>query len=403
MNTINKEIIAEAEIYASELIKQNKNTKNLFYHTIKHTQNVVEAVKKIGLGEGLDENSIQLLTYCAWFHDVGYSSDCANHEEVGVKMAIGFLKEKNIDPKQLDTIKNCIMSTRWPQAPKDHLSKVLCDADMVHLAEPNYPETAEQLRQELIHLKDQNIKKLQFHVMNSVFFNHHSYFTDYGRKTFEEGKQKNLLFLNEKVDKLINKKSEKAIVDLTKENQKLKQKAEKSKGYSRGVESMFRLTARNQISLSAIADNKSNILITVNSIIISVGLSVLVSRFDESPKLIIPTLIFLAFSLTTIIFSILSTRPNISKGKFTKEDIKENKVNLLFFGNFYNMKYEEYDWAIQELMTNDDNLYSTMTKDQYFLGKVLAKKYKLLRISYNVFMFGIIISVIAFILAHINI
>ncbi|NQU84982.1 MAG: phosphohydrolase, partial [Mariniphaga sp.] len=95
----------------------------------------------------------------------------------------------------------------------------------------------------------------------------------------------------------------------------------------------------------------------------------------------------------------LSTIPNISSGKFTKEDIKQNKVNLLFFGNFYKMNYEEYKWAVEELMKNDEFLYSTMIKDQYSLGKVLAKKYKLLRIAYNVFMYGLILSVIAFVLA----
>jgi len=129
----------------------------------------------------------------------------------------------------------------------------------------------------------------------------------------------------------------------------------------------------------------------------------LVSRFEEVPSIIIPTIIFILFSLITIVFAILSTRPNISSGTFTKEDIRQNKVNLLFFGNFYNMELDDYEWAIEELMKNDENLYSTMIKDQYFLGKVLARKYKLLRIAYSIFMFGIIISVLSFVLAFVNI
>jgi len=180
-------------------------------------------------------------------------------------------------------------------------------------------------------------------------------------------------------------------------------KKEKKKKYGRGVESMFRVTARNQISLSAIADNKSNILITVNTLILSIALTVLISRFEEVPNIILPTLIFITFSLITIIFAILSTRPNISSGRFTKEDITSKNVNLLFFGNFYDMKIEEYEWAIEEMIMDDEYLYSTMIKDQYALGKVLAKKYKLLRIAYNIFMFGIIISVASFILAFLNI
>jgi len=182
-----------------------------------------------------------------------------------------------------------------------------------------------------------------------------------------------------------------------------KTKKAKPKGLSRGVESMFRNTARMQINLSSIADNKSNILISVNAIIMSISMTVMVTRFDEMPNIIIPTLTFLLFCLVTIVFAILSTRPNISSGTFNKEDIKQNKVNLLFFGNFYNMELDDYEWAIGELMKNDDNLYSTMIKDQFFLGKVLAKKYKLLRIAYNVFMFGIIISVFAFVFAFINV
>ncbi|NOX48892.1 MAG: hypothetical protein GXO89_18180 [Chlorobi bacterium] len=178
-------------------------------------------------------------------------------------------------------------------------------------------------------------------------------------------------------------------------------KQKKAKGYSRGVESMFRNTARMQINLSSIADNKSNILISVNAIIISITMTVLVSRFEETPNIIIPTLIFLSFSLVTIVFAILSTRPHVSPGTFRKKEIKQNKVNLLFFGNFYNMELEDYEWAIGEIMKNDDNLYSMMIQDQHSLGKVLAKKYKLLRIAYNVFMFGIIISTLSFVLAFI--
>ena len=180
---------------------------------------------------------------------------------------------------------------------------------------------------------------------------------------------------------------------------KAEKELKKGKGYSRGVESMFRLTARNQISLSSIADNKSNILISVNAIMLSVIGSLLVRKFGDNEAIIFPTIIFLGSCLITIVFAILSTIPNISSGKFTKEDIKQNKVNLLFFGNFYKMDYKEYEWAVEELMKNDEFLYSTMIKDQYSLGKVLAKKYKLLRIAYSIFMYGLIISVIAFVLA----
>ncbi|MEM0933297.1 MAG: Pycsar system effector family protein, partial [Bacteroidota bacterium] len=83
-------------------------------------------------------------------------------------------------------------------------------------------------------------------------------------------------------------------------------------------------------------------------------------------------------------------------GKFTKQDVTEQKVNLLFFGNFHKMSLNDYEWALQELVKDKDYVYSSLTKDLYFLGLVLNKKYKILRLTYNIFMIGMIISVIAF-------
>ena len=89
----------------------------------------------------------------------------------------------------------------------------------------------------------------------------------------------------------------------------------------------------------------------------------------------------------------------MSQGKFTKEDVANKKVNLLFFGNFHKMKLEEFEWAMTEMMQDRDYLYSSLTKDLYFLGLVLNRKYNLLRVTYTVFMIGIVVSVICFAVA----
>lgn len=161
---------------------------------------------------------------------------------------------------------------------------------------------------------------------------------------------------------------------------------------------MFRVTLKNHITLSNIADTKANILLSVNAIIVSLVLSNLVSKLDNPSNeyLIVPTIIFVAFTVASIILSILATRPNVTSGKFTKEDVANKKVNLLFFGNFHKMKLDEFEWAMGEMMQDRDYLYSSMKKDLYFLGKVLDKKYKILRLTYTVFMVGIIVSVTAF-------
>lgn len=394
MNKIDIDLIKEAGIYVSKLLEEKLPDK-IEFHTIDHAKCVVDNSEFIGRQSGLTEDEINIVKLCAWFHDTGYILKVEGHEEESAKIAAKFLISKGVDEDIINQVKNCILATRTPQQPKDLISKVLCDADLMHLSEDNYFERIEKMRQEWSNFLEKKIGTRKFHKISLAFFKTHEYHTDFAKKELQPKKEKNLQLLQKEIYMLEQEKEKKLL--------ETKAKKVKPKGYSRGVESMFRNTARMQINLSSIADNKSNILISVNAIIISISMTVLVTRLDQMPEYVIPTLIFLLFCLVTIVFAILSTRPNVSSGTFTKEDIKQNKVNLLFFGNFYKMELDDYESAIGELMKNDDNLYSTMIKDQYFLGKVLAKKYKLLRIAYNVFMIGIIISVLAFVLAFIGV
>lgn len=190
------------------------------------------------------------------------------------------------------------------------------------------------------------------------------------------------------------------IVNLEKEEPKKKKKS-KDDRYERGVETMFRTTLSNHNNLSRFVDNKANIILSVNAIIISVSLSTIVPKLDSpsNSHLIIPTLVLIISSLISIIFAILATRPRVTKGSFSRTEVEDKQVNLLFFGNFYKMPYEEYNWAMNELMKDKDYIYNSMIKDLYHLGIVLEQKYRLLRNTYNVFMVGIIASVLAYLIA----
>ena len=157
----------------------------------------------------------------------------------------------------------------------------------------------------------------------------------------------------------------------------------KEESPEKGIQTAFRVTLRNHLKLSDIADTKANILLSVNAIIISLALSNLIPKLDNPSNtyLIYPTLIFLFFSIASMMLSVLATRPNVTSGEFTRKEIEEKKVNLLFFGNFHKMPLEEYRWAMNELMNDKEYIYDTMIKDLYFLGKVLNRKYKILRIT----------------------
>ena len=189
--------------------------------------------------------------------------------------------------------------------------------------------------------------------------------------------------------------------------EKIKAKTTKTtynKKADKTVETMYRVTLRNHIKLSAIADSKANILLSVNAIILSLALSSLFPKLDKADNhyLITPTIIFLLTTVISIIFAILSTRPKVTSGTFSQQDVDNKKVNLLFFGNFHKMPLQTFDDSMFALIDDREYLYKSLNKDLYFLGVVLARKYKLLRITYTIFMTGIILSVLSFGFAFYN-
>jgi hypothetical protein len=261
------------------------------------------------------------------------------------------------------------------------------------------------MRKEVEEITNTKISKDDWRNKTIEFMESHKYHTDYARLLLNDPKQKNLNELKEKSESKFQHSlppTESLVVPnnrTERKQQEEKRSKDKNDKPERGVETMFRVSSSNHQRLSDMADNKAHIMITVNSIILSAVISLLLRKLDENTYLMIPTFMLLTASLTTIIFAILATRPTIPNGFFSKKDIEEKKVNLLFFGNFYRMSLPDYKEGMEKMMDDKDYLYGSLIMDGYAQGIILGKKYRLLRISYNVFMFGLILSVIAFIIA----
>jgi hypothetical protein len=180
-----------------------------------------------------------------------------------------------------------------------------------------------------------------------------------------------------------------------------KMNKERDKRPDRGVELMFRIASNNNQRLSDMADNKAHIMISVNSIMLSAIISLVLRKLDAYDYLAYPTYLILCVSIVTIIYSILATRPSLPKGSFSRHELEERKVNLLFFGNYYKMSLDDYTFGMEQVMNDTAFTYKTLIKDVYSQGRVLGRKYKLLRIAYNIFMYGLIASVLAFVAASI--
>ncbi|HVK96703.1 MAG TPA: Pycsar system effector family protein [Flavisolibacter sp.] len=404
MNESNEQLLTAARTYVTDIFK-NRVRPAFVFHNLEHTEEVVEACSHIADYHQISEEDRLVLLLAAWFHDTGYSSGQAEgHEEASIEIAIEFLESRHLGENLIQRVASCIKATRMPQSPITEIEKILCDADLFHLSTDDFKPRNQLLKQERESLIGQKIDKKVWRKNNIQFLESHQYFTDYGKNVMEPRKQENLATLLKKKnkDKKVEKEDpEEAFPYTTPEVTKSDQK-EVDKNTSRGIQTMFRTTANNHIELSSLADGKANIMISVNAIIISVVLTVLLVRLPFYPQYMIPTIILVAGCLGAMIFAILATRPSVNIGRFTEEDIRSKKANLLFFGNFFNMRLDQYEWGMNEMLKDNDYLYKSMIKDIYFLGVVLAKKYKFLRIAYTIFMWGLIAAVIAFAVATIT-
>lgn len=382
-------ILDNAKNYV-EILFKDKLSSVYFYHNFIHTAYTVNKAEEIMKHTPVSEEDQEKVLVALWFHDTGYIECAMNHEERGVEIMKSFLQKENYPESYISDVEKLILATKITYVPQNLLEKIVKDADFSHFAGHDYNDISDALRKEW---ELTNVKCFSNEEWNAgnldMLKNKHTFYTDYAKENWEPLKKKNI----KKIEKKLGKEEEKKeTTDAKSENKKDKEKSDRS------VDTLFRVTLNNHTRLSDIADSKANILLSVNAVIISVCLSVLVPKLDapKNSHLILPSFILLLSSVLTIVFAILSTKPNVTKTTFTSQDIVNRKVNLLFFGNFQQMLFDDYQNAMRDLIKDRDYIYDSMVKDLYYLGKVLDRKYKLLSITYKIFMAGIIISVLSF-------
>lgn len=445
-------ILQETRQYAEGIFSTKLNPSFVF-HNAAHTEGVVRACEEMADYYQLSDEDRLVLLLAAWFHDTGYSyGEAEKHEEASMAIARQFLQRiPSLSPALTERVVAAIAATRMPQSPANLIGEILCDADLSHLGTGDFKTRSKLLRKEINGSGKTHYDKEEWNAKNIEFLRSHRYFTSYGRERLEPVKQSNLQELEgkypvspEKSDhgvhtgkdlpeistlaetdghagevglsqvrpgpisspadpveepgRKAHKKGDKGKKDDAEKTDKADKsdKSDKAEKSERGITTTFRITSSNHSNLSHMADNKAHILISVNSIIISIIISLLIRHLQDHHNLIIPTTILMFVSVITMVFAILATRPNVSHGIFTAEDVKNRKVNLLFFGNFFNMSVTEYGEAMKEMIGDRNYMYDNIIKDIYYQGIVLARKYKYLRIAYTIFMYGIIVSVLAF-------
>lgn len=382
-----EDLIPEAATYVYDLFKEHLPA-TIVFHTYRHTVDVADTAAKIARKSELDEAAQALIVLAAWFHDSGFTERYEDHEAASARIARRFLVDQGLPEADVETVERLILATRPDHAPEDLPERVLRDADISHIGKRKFDTYSALLREEWAQHHEQAFSDREWLERQMAFVSKHDFATAYARDQYGDRRRKNLRDLRRQLAEALD--AEKGRVTPSDEEVP-----------KRGRETLFRSTYRTHINLSAIADAKANIMISINAILMSIIVSFVSTRFSSQEVvqmwLMIPAGTLLVFCLGAIIYAILSARPKVTSEVFTLEDVRKNRSNLLFFGNFVNMPLDKFTLGMREIIEDYDMLYDSMIHDLYGLGLVLQKKYKMLWISYTVFMVGLSISVVLFI------
>jgi len=170
----------------------------------------------------------------------------------------------------------------------------------------------------------------------------------------------------------------------------------KKKKLSRETVNVFRTTQRNNIDLTGIADNKANVLLSVNAIMLTFIIPLVLGNIDYivDKYLYIPLIIFAATCFTTIYMAAHVLKPSDFDRKRHSLDPKV-KSSPFFFGNFYKMEVDEYYAFLREGLADENFVKAHLAQDLYYIGRRLGQKMAHIRIAFNLFIVGIFLTLIS--------
>lgn len=374
-----------AEEYVFESLKKNLPN-HIYFHNSGYTEQVYTAAKKLVNAAGLNQADKEILLLASLFHGTGYTENSKNYWNNSAANAARFLKGNKASEGLIKRVADLIQLLNKTAQPKDELGKLFLDACDSYLGSKKFIKRIRRLQKEKEEQKGEKTTILNWQKEQLKKLNNHFFYTNLGEELFGKRKLKNI----EKL-KRAHKNS-------------LKIKAEREKRTSvsanSGARTLFKTALRNHIDLTSIADQKANMMLSINALIITIGLPAFATYLSGTSYLIIPAIIFLLTSVVTMIIATLSTRPVRTNGETDMSKLLSGKTNLFFFGNFYKLSRDDYEKGIKTIVADRDYLDTSFINDLYFLGIALGDKFRLLRICYGVFVIGVSLSLLAFIITY---
>ncbi len=379
---------AEAKRFALQWFRHHGQSRLLF-HNYRHTALLVQLIEQLAEAEALPENERDACLIAGWLAFTGHALDYGNPTTGALKALSAFEKECNTP---LPLTRLCLQQGRQADAQGPRATQLFADAlNGLYCAQEDF-KTANALRlaeRELMTNSTlapavwrrqlwQELMEVRWH-------------TEAAHALFAAHLARHIQTLKERLAR------DKYVPPDTDEPDQLFQGFERNVPGS-AIQTYLRSAYRTQINLSAIADNKAHIMISVNAILISILISVLSYRniTETNPMILMPAVIFLVTGLVSLTFAILSARPKVTRLPHKHAQADQLKRHLIFFGNFAALEEAEFEKMMDSVLRHGELLYGNMVRDLYHLGRVLDTKYRFLTVSYNVFMVGFILTVLTF-------
>ena len=172
---------------------------NLHYHGIHHTYDVVRAVERIAIMEGVMDDDIFVLKSAATYHDAGFVEEYDKNEPIGARLAEEILPKYGYTDEQINQVKELIYATIIPHEPKNKLEQIICDADLDYLGRDDFFEISETLRREL---RDHGKIKSDrlWDEIQVKFLTQHKYFTKSAKKMRDAKKAEHLEAIKKRLE-----------------------------------------------------------------------------------------------------------------------------------------------------------------------------------------------------------
>ena len=362
----------------------------LVFHNYQLCMSAVDIIQAMQQNKLRADAAIATIAACFW--GIGCAHDVKHPLKHAMREARTFFARENYPEAERIEVVQCLQAMAQPKSPASEAEKILSDAwlSAAYLDQPE--ERFALLRLEWDLLNQRHPDKVEWLNLQQDQLLNIRLHTAFAKRVYEPERTRYLMQIREKLHK----------------QQRKEEKEESPSGrFSnlettdpvRATQTFFRANYRNHINLSAIADNKANIMISVNTILLSVLIAFLSYQNigQTKPIILLPVVIFLVTGLASLIFAVLSAKPKVTMlNKQNQPSPEEVKRNIVFFGNFVSLDLPEYEEAMDELFRDSSLLYGNMVRDLYHLGKVLEKKYRYLTVSYNIFMVGFIATVASF-------